>query len=239
MTNTNECILTLLVLFSNLYQLARSSSAEVWILKLTGFWFRSKYPQSVFTRLDVGDSLTELQLSLVYGLKLQVLTSADKVCTKTQEVSCQFNKHGKWCVEVISCPLLPNVWSLKVYNNCLLHLKSNILVFEYVFGSMSHEKGSTQNSDTSLLIFFFFFLKPVCCALLVLHFFYYCLDRSHKILYQGLEIRGEFSCINLSFLRKNKPLQPLVAFHPAFPMKYGATVECLQISLKGDFFKEM
>lgn len=55
MTNANERILTLLVPFSNPYQLAKSPCAEVQFLKLTGFWFWSKYPRSVVTRLDVGD----------------------------------------------------------------------------------------------------------------------------------------------------------------------------------------
>lgn len=54
-TNTNQRILTLSVPFSNPYQLGKSPCAAVWFLKPSSFWFQSKYPKSVFTRLDAGD----------------------------------------------------------------------------------------------------------------------------------------------------------------------------------------
>lgn len=53
-TVTNKHSLTLLVLFSNLYQMVKSPCTEMWFLEPTGFGVQSKYPKSVFTRLDVG-----------------------------------------------------------------------------------------------------------------------------------------------------------------------------------------
>lgn len=53
-TVTNKHSLTLLVLFSNLYQMVKSPRTEMRFSEPTGFGVQSKYPKSVFTRLDVG-----------------------------------------------------------------------------------------------------------------------------------------------------------------------------------------
>lgn len=53
---------------------------------------------------------------------------------------------------------------------------------------------------------------------------------------QGLKIRGDFSCFNLHFLWKTKPVIP---FHFVFIMKYGATSVFLQIPFQEKSFKGM
>lgn len=110
----------------------------------------------------------------------QLLISVDRVYMKNQEVSCQFNKHENWPVVFTSWSFLPEVLSLRVYNHCLLHLKSNFLVFEYIFGRMSRGKIQAQRSCTSLLTPYFGSVFP---ALPILHVFHYDEDKRYKKLW--------------------------------------------------------
>lgn len=153
MTSINKHVLNLSVPYSDLYWLAESPCAELWFLKLTDFFIPVQVSWKCVYMIGKRRllPLPELQLSLACGLKLQLSISVDRIYIKNQEVSCQFNKHENWPVVFTSWSFLPEVLSLKVYNHCLLHLKSNFLVFEYIFGRMSRGKIQAQRSCTSLL----------------------------------------------------------------------------------------